>query len=147
MRHESCDSAHRRVSVALDEGLSDLEKRLLDSHLAKCEECRAFEQRVRAITFELRAAQPVQLERQIELPPRRQVFTRVRVASASVAAVAAVAVFGIFALSTSGDRVQPSFANVRNTDAFDARAARRTQMVAPLPQRPYHHVQMAGEAV
>lgn len=141
MRHESCDRARRWVSVALDEGLSDLEGRLLDTHLSRCDECRAFERRVCAVTRELRHAELVSLERPIALPHRQRRLSGFRIASASAAA-AAVGVFGVFALATSGEQVRPAL-NVQDTEAFDVRQARRAQMVSPRPAPQFTHVQMA----
>lgn len=146
MRHESCDRARRWVSVALDEGLSDLEGRLLDVHLSRCDECRAFERRVGGITRELRDAELVSLERPIALPHRQRRLSAFRVASASAAAAAAVAVFGVFALATSGEQVRPAL-NVQDTEAFDVRQARRAQMVSPRPAPQFQHVQMARGAI
>lgn len=141
MRHESCDRARRWVSVALDENLSDLEGRLLDIHLSRCDECRGFERRVAASTAELRNAGLVPLERPIALPHRPRRLSAFRVASASAAA-AAVAVFGVLALATSSEQVRPALI-VRDTEANDVRQARRAQMVAGRPTPQFTHVQMA----
>lgn len=148
MRHESCDRARRWISVALDDGLAELEGRLLEAHLARCADCRAFEERARLVTAELRRAELIPLACPIALPVRPRRLSGLRVASASAAAAAAaLAVVGALTLATSNDQVQPSFlrqtANVPNTEAFDLREARRTAMVprqiAPL----FSHVQMA----
>lgn len=140
MRHESCDRAHRWASLALDEALSDLETRLLEAHLAGCAECRGFEQRIGALTGQLRTAELVRLENPIALPKRPARFGAIRIASASAVAAAALLVFGVLSL-TSNDRVQ-QFPNVRDTEAFDLRQARRTELVPKL--RPaFTHLQMA----
>jgi hypothetical protein len=147
MRHESCDRARRWVSLALDEGLSDIETRLLRAHLARCSDCRVFEASVSSVTGTLRSADLVTLAAPITLPVRRQRFGTLRVASASAAAAAAaVAAFGVLGLVSSNEQVRSSFpsqfANVRNTEEVDVRAARRAEMITRLhPQ--FAHVQMA----
>jgi predicted anti-sigma-YlaC factor YlaD len=55
-----CERVRTQISLLLDGEVSELDRRLVSAHLARCAECRAFEQPVRAFTEELRAA-PLEL--------------------------------------------------------------------------------------
>ena len=145
LRHENCDRARRWASLRLDEALSELESRLLDTHLATCSECRSFEESVSAFTAKLRAADLVALERPVALPPRRRrLGGGLRVASAAAAAAGVVS-FGFVALTTSSDRVQPfeRVSNVRNTEVLDVRELRRSEMRPPRLAPLFTHVRLS----
>ena len=146
MRHESCDRARRWISISLDEGLAELEERLLGAHLGACAACRAFEKRATVATHALRSAELLPLARQITLPAPRRLIG-LRVASASAAAAVVLAVVGGLALATSSDQVGPTVlrqaANVQNTEVLDAREARRKAMVPQQNGPLFSHVQMA----
>lgn len=53
-----CQRARSWVSLALDGELSELEHALLDAHLDRCADCRAFAAGLRGVAAELRAAEP-----------------------------------------------------------------------------------------
>ena len=53
---EACERARTWASLALDQELSELERRLLRAHLADCESCESFLVTAREVTHELRAA-------------------------------------------------------------------------------------------
>jgi predicted anti-sigma-YlaC factor YlaD len=92
-----CERVRSQISLALDAEVSELDRRLVAAHLARCVECRAVESSVRAFTEELRAAPP-------EYPRQPIVLTRhrsrrralLRTAEYSVAATILVAFFGVF---------------------------------------------------
>ncbi|MBA2642043.1 MAG: zf-HC2 domain-containing protein [Actinobacteria bacterium] len=88
-----CDRVRAQISLRLDGELSQLESRMLESHLARCAECSMYDTRVGAVTAELRAAPLESLEHPIVIRrPRRQVsLARVQI---GVAAALAVAVLG-----------------------------------------------------
>lgn len=81
--------------MILDAEVSELDRRLVAAHLARCAECRAFEASVRQLTRELREA-PLESPRQpISLPrlPRRVALAT---AQASAAATVLIAILGAF---------------------------------------------------
>lgn len=88
-----CDRVRAQISLRLDGEISQLESRMLESHLARCAECSMYEAGVGAVTAELRAAPLETLGHPIVVGrPRRQLsLARVQV---GVAAALAVAVLG-----------------------------------------------------
>jgi len=98
MKHVSrtgflCERGREWISLRLDGELSELAQKMLDSHLARCLECREFEEQVSAIALQLRAAPLEQLERPVEIVGRRfRVPARVWSLGAAAASVAAAAV-------------------------------------------------------
>jgi anti-sigma factor RsiW len=130
----ACDRAREAASLALDGELSQLERVLLERHLDRCPACAEFSADVSALTRELRAAEVVRLERQIELPLRRRVghgFRNVG-AWATTAAVAVAALLAVTALPAQRARPgTPGVPNVQqstNQDLVDQRALRIAQM-------------------
>lgn len=51
-----CDRVRSQISLRLDSDLSELESRMVDSHLVRCAECCAFEAGAVWVTEQLRAA-------------------------------------------------------------------------------------------
>jgi anti-sigma factor RsiW len=101
-----CDRGREWISLRLDGELSELAQKMLDAHLVRCPECRAFEEQAGGIALQLRAAPLEPLERPIEIVPRRHRLLPARAwslgaAAASVAA-AAVGVIGFVNLPSSG---------------------------------------------
>jgi anti-sigma factor RsiW len=118
----SCDRTRALLSRQLDTRLSELERRAVAIHTARCTACRAFERESRWITEELRAAplQPLPRPVSITIPARRRVTARAVANVASAAALLAVALGGVqFATQASehasGQQAQ-SFSS-----GFDAR--------------------------
>ena len=62
-----CERGREWISLRLDGELSELARKMLDSHLARCADCSAFEQQVSEIALQLRTAPVAQLERPIEI--------------------------------------------------------------------------------
>jgi predicted anti-sigma-YlaC factor YlaD len=88
-----CERGREWISLRLDGELSELAQKMLDSHLARCPECREFEQQVSAIALQLRAAPLEQVERPVEIVGGRfRVPARLWSLGAAAASVAAAAV-------------------------------------------------------
>jgi predicted anti-sigma-YlaC factor YlaD len=119
MRHPRgvlCDRARAWAALAPDGELSELERKLLDSHLHRCVSCADFAVRVAAVAAELRAASLQPLPRPVSVPVwrRRQAYARVRAVGAA-AAVAAMAL-GIAARAplSTGERDKLQLPRVTN---------------------------------
>jgi len=100
MRHPTgvlCDRARAWAALAPDGELSELERKLLGSHLDRCGACAVFAVRVAAVAAELRAAALQRLPRPISVPVwrRRPVYSRISAVGA--AAAVAVMAFGVSA--------------------------------------------------
>jgi len=87
-----CERARSWAALAPDNELSELERKLLDAHLARCAGCARFAVRVAAVAEVLRNEQLQSLTYPVSVPlwRRRTAFARVRTVSAA-AAVAAMA--------------------------------------------------------
>ncbi len=88
-----CQRIREQVSLRLDDELSQLEERMLASHLLRCSDCRLFEESVSDFTDKLRAA-PLESPRQPILV-RRPRRVSLSVAQISAAATLLVAVLGV----------------------------------------------------
>lgn len=87
-----CDRVREQISLRLDGELSQLESRMLASHLQRCPGCREYEADVTRITDEIRSAPLERMQRPIVIRrPRRVSALRLQ---AGVAAALAVAVLG-----------------------------------------------------
>jgi anti-sigma factor RsiW len=103
-----CERVREQVSLRLDGELSQLESRMLASHLSRCASCRAYEADVRRITDDLRSAPLERMERPIVIRvPHRISALRLQ---AGVAAALAVAVLGALTQLSALER-DPSFAS------------------------------------
>ncbi len=104
-----CDRVRAQISLSLDGELSQLEQRMLASHVARCADCAAYEADVVAITTELRAAPLEALEHPVVVrrPRRRLPLVRLQV---GVAAGLAVAVLGALSQVALRDS-EPAFAS------------------------------------
>jgi predicted anti-sigma-YlaC factor YlaD len=91
MQPRNCDRARAWVSLRLDDEISELEERLLETHLQGCASCREFEASVRGAVVALRGQPPERIEHPVVVAGRRRLPVRLR-AVASVAAVVAVVV-------------------------------------------------------
>ena len=88
-----CERARSWAALAPDGELSELERKLLDSHLDRCAACSSFFVEVAWTALELRRAAPEPLPHPISVPTwrRRQRYARIR----TVGAAAAVAVMAL----------------------------------------------------
>jgi len=90
-----CERARSSAALAADGELSELERKLLDAHVARCGACSRFSVEVAAVAARLRSAALQPLPRPVSIPTwrRRPVYARVRLAGA--AAAVAVMALGI----------------------------------------------------
>ena len=97
-----CQRIREQVSLRLDDELSQLEERMLASHLLRCSDCRTFEESVREFTAELREA-PLESPRQPILVrrTRRVSLTAAQVTAAATLAVAVLGVLSQVSLPTT----------------------------------------------
>lgn len=104
-----CARARQQLSLRVDSELSEFELVLVEAHLTRCDDCRAFEQGVAGFTQALRAV-PVETPAVSFQPPRRRarldvvLATSLRAGSAA-AAIAVVAISGLIALQGSSPSV------------------------------------------
>lgn len=86
-----CERVCEQVSLGLDGELSQLERRMVAAHLERCADCRAFEERVRTFTEDLRAVPLELLQRPVVIRrSRRASFTGAQVGVAAALAIAAL---------------------------------------------------------
>jgi len=82
-----------QVSLQLDDELSQLERRMLDAHLQRCAECRAYAADLTTFTHQLRSAPLEPLRRPVVVArPRRLAFARLQAGVAAAIAIVAVGV-------------------------------------------------------
>lgn len=88
-----CERARSWAALAPDGELSELERKLLDSHLDRCAACSSFSVEAASIALELRQATPTPLPHPVSVPTwrRRPGYARIR----TVGAAAAVAVMAL----------------------------------------------------
>jgi predicted anti-sigma-YlaC factor YlaD len=115
-----CERARAWAALAPDGELSELERKLLGSHLDRCPACAAFAVEVRAVAVQLRRAALQAPPRPISVPVwrRRPVYARVRTVGA--AAAVALMALGLAARGpvAPGDRERlelPRVTNFANT--------------------------------
>jgi len=87
-----CERGREWISLRLDGELAELAQKMLDSHLARCPDCRAFEVEAAATTRLVRATPLELLAQPISLPRGRRLALSMRRVSAVAASVAAVVV-------------------------------------------------------
>ncbi len=105
----NCDRARAWVSLKLDGELSELEGFMLESHLARCEACRAFAADAAGFTTALRIANLEQLERPVSLPAGRRTMRRaVQFGAAAALVAASVGLGSLFGAVGSGRHHAPS---------------------------------------
>ena len=137
-----CERGREWISLRLDGELSELAQKMLDSHLARCAECRAFEADVATTTGLVRATPLEQLERPVSLPHGRRLALSTRRLTAAAASAAAVAlgVAAFLNVPSSGTLAAgPTLPVVAgdNSDIDQARIFRATALrPAPPPREP-----------
>jgi predicted anti-sigma-YlaC factor YlaD len=100
-----CGRARQQLSLRVDSELSEFEAVLLNAHLTRCDDCRAFEQGIGGLTEALRAVR-VETPSISFQPPRRRARLDVLLAGSlragsAAAAIAVVAITGLVALNGS----------------------------------------------
>ncbi len=124
-----CERARSWAALVPDGELSELERKLLDSHVARCAECGRFALEVAAVAAELRAAALQPLPRPLSIPiwHRHPVYARFR----AVGAAAAVAVMALGIASrgplTSGN--QDSFEVPQVTNFANKSPEREVELI------------------
>jgi anti-sigma factor RsiW len=83
-----------QVSLELDGELSQLEQRMLETHLERCPRCAAYATDVRDFTERMRSAPRALMQRPVVVARRRGVVTTVRL-QVGVAAAFALAALGL----------------------------------------------------
>src|SRR4051794_26475663 len=107
---DDCARASEWVSLRLDGQLSDFEQVLLESHLERCAECRAFAANVSGLTRTLRAMPLEQPSVTFQAPRRARGGTFALGAVSAAAAVAVVGPSGLVSLQLSASRSRPGAA-------------------------------------
>jgi predicted anti-sigma-YlaC factor YlaD len=99
-----CDRTREWAALELDGELSEFERALMQAHLDRCAECRAFSTDVVEITARLRSAPLEPLPQPVTLPDRRRVasFRHLQVAAAAAVVLAAAGLGGLYG-SVRGD--------------------------------------------
>lgn len=100
-----CGRARQQMSLRVDSELSEFEGILLDAHLSRCEDCRAFARGLAGLTETLRTV-PVEEPSISFRPPRRRARVEIVLAGSlragsAAAAVAVFAIAGLIALNGS----------------------------------------------
>ena len=123
-----CERVRAQISLRLDGELSELESRMLDAHVARCEECAAYEADVVSLTASLREAPLEPLERPIVLrrPSRRVSFAHMQV---GVAAALAIAVLGVVA-QVGSSQSDPGLASPTKFATYDQLTREVKQIIA-----------------
>ncbi|MDQ3822108.1 MAG: zf-HC2 domain-containing protein, partial [Actinomycetota bacterium] len=98
----TCERARMWASLRLDGELSELERALLDAHLARCESCSVYVREIDAATTALRHAEPQHPAHPIALPLRRRVLRPVHVSAAAAMLALAVGFGALVASLDSG---------------------------------------------
>lgn len=91
-RSVTCDRVRSQISLRLDGELSQLESRMVNAHVLRCPECRAFETGAALVTEQLRAAPLEPLAQPVVV--RRPARTWVARAQFGMAAALALVFFG-----------------------------------------------------
>jgi predicted anti-sigma-YlaC factor YlaD len=115
----SCDRAREAASGLLDGELSPFEARLLEAHVERCADCRAFQASAARTAVELRAAPLERLTYPIVLP-RRRLLRPMQGSAAAAMAAAAVLVLTV-ASPVDFDRVPTSRLAVPATSSDESR--------------------------
>ncbi len=144
-----CERARAWAALAPDDELSELERRLLAAHVARCTACGSFAAAVEALVEEVRKTplEPVPASSRAVAWRRRAIVPATRAAS-RIGSVAAAAAAGIIAFSlgagTLGDVERspapaPVLIEITGTNVaqeLDAlRDARRAELLATVPEQ------------
>lgn len=143
-----CREWRERISALIDGEISPSEARLVESHLEECAECRAVEQRMRAVGIGVARSEAVvppdfreklfaRLEAEELLPRRRSLFVfSLRWAAVPVAAAAALALFLLVSTEVGKDSIVPPGQPSRVAQPAPATESREpvSPAVSPGPQ-------------
>jgi Putative zinc-finger len=104
---DECARACEWASLRLDDQLSEFEEVLLEAHLVRCPDCRAFAASISDLTGALRASPLEQPTFAFEAPRQTRGRTFALRAVSAAAAVAVVGVSGLVSLQVSTTRARP----------------------------------------
>ncbi|MCP9484712.1 MAG: zf-HC2 domain-containing protein [Gaiellaceae bacterium MAG52_C11] len=93
-----CERTRQWVSVALDSELSQFESALVKNHLARCADCRSFQESARAVTAVVRSSPSERMSRDLYLPVRRRVAWSSPTAVTRVGSAAAAVIVSLISL-------------------------------------------------
>lgn len=124
-----CERARTWAALAPDGELSELERKLLDSHVRRCAACGQFAFEVAAVAAELRAASLQLLPRPLAVPiwRRRPVYARFRAVGA--AAAVAVMALGIASRGALAPSDQDAFELPRVTNFANKAPEREVELI------------------
>lgn len=117
VRAIECERTRQWISVALDSELSQFERALVKSHVARCAACHAFEEGAAAVTAVVRSTPPEALSRPVYLPARRRLTWRSTTAVARLGSAAAAVVVSVISV---GLLAAPDRGSLNNEQAFAA---------------------------
>jgi anti-sigma factor RsiW len=137
-----CVRVREQVSLELDGELSQLEHRMLDTHLERCPRCAAYADDVRQFTERMRSAPPALMQRPVVVRKRRPLTTvRLQVGIAAAFALAALGLGTQLASSTGSEsgslarfEGQPSLSPPRSVDEREQAILRVVRVGRPLPE-------------
>lgn len=110
-----CDRVRAQVSLLLDGELSQLEQRMLASHLDRCPACSAYKADVESFTVEIRSAPLLPLQRPIVVERRRRLAgVRLQAVAAAAVALVALGLGGQLASNDSQSSSLPTFDDARD---------------------------------
>jgi anti-sigma factor RsiW len=112
-----CTRVREQVSLELDGELSQLEQRMLATHLERCPRCAAYATDVRDVTERIRNAPPAVMQRPVVVR-RRRPLTTVRL-QVGVAAAFALAALGLGTQLATSTESQGSFARFEGQPALN----------------------------
>jgi predicted anti-sigma-YlaC factor YlaD len=137
-----CDRAREYSSRSLDGELSDFERALLETHLERCDACRAYAVELAEIVTRLRLEPLEALSNPVSLPSRRRVRARALQSAAAVAAAAVAATAGLVgSLQSHTNQVRPNLtldALIRSSDDFhsqDVQLMHQIRAMANMPKK------------
>ena len=134
-----CERSREWISLRLDGELSELAEKMLESHLARCAGCRAFESDAVATTRLVRTASLELPEQPIALPRgRRLAFVRPAGAAAATAAAVALGLAAFLNLPSSGTLAAAPNVRIANADNSDLQLQRgmRAALLRPESELP-----------
>jgi len=124
-----CERARSWAALAPDGELSELERKLLDSHLQRCAACGHFAVRVAAVAAELRAAALQPLPRPVSVPIWRRRPAYVRVRAVGAAAAVALMALGVASRAPLEPTERESFDLPRVTNFANQAPVREVELI------------------
>jgi anti-sigma factor RsiW len=104
VRSIECERTRQSVSTALDSELPELDRARVAAHLAGCEACSTFRERIGGVAVAVRSAPLERVRFSVALPPARSVGWRSARRLASTGAAAAVVAAAFLGFAAAPDR-------------------------------------------